>query len=258
MKVVILAGGYGTRLSEETSIKPKPMVEIGGEPILWHIMNIYSHYGFNDFIICLGYKGEVIKDYFINYYNRHSDIVVDLKKNSVEALNSSNTQWNVLLVDTGLNTMTGGRLKRIEKYIDGDTFLMTYGDGLSNVNIDELISFHRNHKKLVTLTAVQPEGRFGALHIDKTEKVINFEEKPMGDGLWVNGGFFVVNREAIKLVKSDDTMWEREPIRTLADSGELVAYKHGGFWKPMDTLSDKMALEKLWNSGNPPWKVWDR
>lgn len=258
MMVVILAGGYGTRLSEETSIRPKPMVEVGGEPILWHIMKIYSHYGFNDFIICLGYKGEFIKDYFINYYRRHNDLIVDLSKNSIETLESPQEKWKLHLIDTGLNTMTGGRLGRIQKYINEDTFLMTYGDGVSNININELVRFHNNHNKLVTMTAVQPEGRFGSLQIDRTGKVLNFEEKPPGDGGWVNGGFFVINKEALRFVQSDNTVWEQEPLKKLSSNGELMSYRHNGFWKPMDTLSDKMALERLWNSGGPPWKVWDQ
>ncbi len=258
MKVVILAGGFGTRLSEETIIKPKPMVEIGGEPILWHIMNIYSHYGFSEFIVCLGYKGEIIKDYFINYYNRHNNLHVDLVNNKINAIEPSGKNWKVELVETGLDVMTGGRLKRIEKYIDSDTFLMTYGDGVSDINIGELVNFHKNHGKLVTITAVQPEGRFGALHLDENGKVVSFEEKPQGDGRWINGGFFVINKKALALISGDDTIWEQRPLQELTLMSELMSYKHYGFWKPMDTLSDKMALEKLWNSGRPSWRIWDK
>ena len=257
MKVVILAGGFGTRLSEETVVRPKPMVEIGREPILWHIMNIYSYYGYNEFVVCLGYKGDVIKDYFVNYYNMHSDLRVDLSTGHIEAKLENRQKWIVDLIDTGLNTMTGGRLKRIEKYIDGNEFLMTYGDGVSDINISELVSFHRMHRKLVTMTAVQPEGRFGSLDIDNNSKVLDFDEKPPGDGRWVNGGFFVINKKALNFIGGDHTIWENEPLKELSHRGELVAYRHHGFWKPMDTLSDKIALEKLWSNGKAPWKVWD-
>ncbi len=256
MKVVILAGGFGTRLSEETSVKPKPMVEIGGEPILWHIMNIYSYHGFNEFIICLGYKGNVIKDYFVNYYNMHSDLKIDLSTGHIETRLENRQRWIVDLIYTGLDTMTGGRLKRIEKYIDGDEFLMTYGDGVSDINISELVAFHRRHGKLVTMTAVQPEGRFGALEIDSSGMVLDFDEKPPGDGRWVNGGFFAINKKALRFIDDDNTVWEKDPLRELSFRGELMSYRHKGFWKPMDTLSDKNALEKLWNQGKAPWRVW--
>lgn len=256
MKVVILAGGYGTRLSEETSLKPKPMVEIGEEPILWHIMKIYSHYGYNDFIICLGYKGDVIKNYFINYHKMHSNLSVDVSKGSVIATESKSENWKVQLIDTGIDVMTGGRLKRIEKYLDDDTFLMTYGDGVSDVNINDLVAFHKKHGKLVTMTAVKPEGRFGLIRIDKSGTVTDMVEKMPGDGEWVNGGFFVIDRKALKFIESDATIWEQGPLQELARKRELEAFQHNGFWKPMDTLNDKRILEKLWNSGMAPWKVW--
>jgi glucose-1-phosphate cytidylyltransferase len=233
------------------------MVEIGGEPILWHIMNIYSYHGFNEFIICLGYKGDVIKDYFVNYYNMHSDLRVDLSTGHIEAKLENRQKWIVDLIDTDLNTMTGGRLKRIEKYVDGNEFLMTYGDGVSDINISELVTFHRMHRKLVTMTAVQPEGRFGSLDIDNNGKVLDFDEKPPGDGRWVNGGFFVINKKALNFIGGDHTIWENEPLKELSHRGDLAAYRHHGFWKPMDTLSDKIALEKLWSNGKAPWKVWD-
>jgi len=257
MKVVILAGGLGTRISEETVVKPKPMVEIGSEPIVWHIMNIYSHFDYNEFVICLGYKGNVIKDYFINYSNMHSNLRVDLSTGNVHADAGNRQKWVVDLIDTGLSTMTGGRIKRVEKYIDSDEFLMTYGDGVSDVDISELVAFHRQHGKLVTMTAVQPEGRFGALNLDGKGNVIDFEEKPPGDGRWVNGGFFVINKKALNLIDGDYTIWENEPLKELSARGELIAYRHHGFWKPMDTLSDRNALEKLWYNGKAPWKVWD-
>ena len=256
MKVVILAGGYGTRLSEETSLKPKPMVEIGEEPILWHIMKIYSHYGYNDFIICLGYKGNIIKDYFINYHSMHSNLTLSLSNGTITASESHSENWRVQLIDTGSEVMTGGRLKRIEKYIDDDTFLMTYGDGVSNVNVSNLVAFHGEHNKLVTMTAVKPEGRFGLIHINKEGNVSEMVEKPPGDGEWVNGGFFVIDKTALKYIKNDSTIWERGPLQELSKAGELKAFQHQGFWKPMDTLNDKRELEALWNSGKAPWKVW--
>ena len=256
MKVVILAGGYGTRLSEETSLKPKPMVEIGEEPILWHIMKIYSHYGYNDFVICLGYKGNVIKDYFINYHRMHSNLTVDVNNDSITTSESRSEKWKVQVIDTGIEVMTGGRLKRIEKYLDDDTFLMTYGDGVSDVNVNDLVAFHRKHNRLVTMTAVKPEGRFGLIRIDKDGDVTDMVEKPPGDGEWVNGGFFVIDRRALKFIKDDSTIWERGPLQELSRTGELKAFQHQGFWKPMDTLNDKRTLDALWNSGKAPWKVW--
>jgi glucose-1-phosphate cytidylyltransferase len=256
VKVVILAGGYGTRLSEETSLKPKPMVEIGEEPILWHIMKIYGHFGYNDFIICLGYKGNIIKDYFINYHKMHSNLTVDVKNGSVTATEFCSENWKVQLIDTGTDVMTGGRLKRIEKYLDEDVFLMTYGDGVSNVNVSDLLAFHKEHGKLVTMTAVKPEGRFGLIRIDKSGSVTDMVEKPPGDGEWVNGGFFVINKKALKFIVNDYTIWERGPLQELSKAGQLKAFQHKGFWKPMDTLNDKRALESFWNSGKAPWKVW--
>lgn len=258
MKVVILAGGYGTRLSEETSLKPKPMVEIAEEPILWHIMKIYSHYGFNDFIICLGYKGNIIKDYFINYHLIHSNLTVDVNNGYITTAESRSEKWKVQLIDTGIDVMTGGRLKRIEKYLEGDIFLMTYGDGVSDININNLVAFHRKHKKLVTLTAVKPEGRFGLISIDKSGGVTDMLEKAPGDGEWVNGGFFVIDRKALKYIENDSTIWERGPLQEISKMGELMAFEHRGFWKPMDTLNDKRILESLWNSGKAPWKVWEK
>ncbi len=256
MKVVILAGGFGTRLSEETDIKPKPMVEIGGKPILWHIMKIYSTYGFNDFVICLGYKGYVIKEYFANYFLHMSDVTIDLKNNQLEIHNVKAEPWKVTLVDTGLNTMTGGRIKRVQKYIGNETFMLTYGDGVANINIKELLEFHKNHGKFATVTAVQPSGRFGALDLEDG-KVKAFKEKPKGDGAWINGGFFVLEPQIFEYIDGDETIWERDPLENLARDGQLMAYKHTGFWKPMDTLRDKRELESLWQSGNPPWKVWN-
>jgi glucose-1-phosphate cytidylyltransferase len=256
MKVVILAGGFGTRLSEETDLRPKPMVEIGGKPILWHIMKIYSTYGFNDFIICLGYKGYMIKEYFANYFIHNSDITISLKENTIQVHNNYCEPWRVTLVDTGLNTQTGGRIKRVQKYIGNETFMATYGDGVGDINLRDLLDFHRKHGKYATVTAVQPSGRFGALDINDENLVISFEEKPKGDKVWINGGFFVLEPEIFDYIDGDDTIWERESLVKLARDGQLVAFKHYGFWKPMDTLRDKRELEELWNSGNPPWKVW--
>ncbi|WP_457625254.1 glucose-1-phosphate cytidylyltransferase [Persephonella sp.] len=256
MKVVILAGGFGTRLSEETDIKPKPMVEIGGKPILWHIMKIYSTYGFNDFIICLGYKGYVIKEYFSNYFLHMSDVTIDLKSNQMEIHNVKTEPWRVTLIDTGLSTMTGGRIKRIQPYVGNETFMLTYGDGVGNINIRELLEFHKKHGKYATLTAVQPSGRFGALDLNGNE-IKAFKEKPKGDGAWINGGFFVLEPQIFNYIEGDETIWERDPLENLAKDGQLMAYKHTGFWKPMDTLRDKRELEALWQSGNPPWKVWN-
>jgi len=257
MKVVILAGGLGTRLSEETDIRPKPMVEIGGKPILWHIMKIYSHYGFNDFIICLGYKGYYIKEYFYHYFLHNSDVTFDFTKGNLDRrIHNTNTEpWCVTLVDTGAETMTGGRIKRIKEYIGDETFMMTYGDGVSDVNIRSLLDFHNKNGRKATLTAVLPSGKFGALEMEN-EIVKSFQEKPKGDGNWVNGGFFVLEPSVIDLIKDDSTIWEREPSEKLAKSGELNAYKHHGFWRPMDTLKDKNDLNFMWESGNAAWKVW--
>lgn len=255
MKAVILAGGLGTRISEESIVKPKPMVEIGGRPILWHIMKIYSHYCINDFVICLGYKGYMIKEYFANYFLHQSDITFNMQNNEMKVHNNYCEPWTVTLVDTGDETMTGGRLKRVREYVGNETFCFTYGDGVSNVNISELISFHRKDKTLATLTAVQPPGRFGALELSKN-LITSFREKPKGDGSWVNGGFFVLEKEVFDFIEGDSTIWEKEPLEKLAEKGELSAYKHSGFWQPMDTLRDKMKLEELWESGKAPWKVW--
>lgn len=255
MKVVLLAGGLGTRLSEETDTKPKPMVEIGGKPILWHIMKIYSHYGFNEFIVCLGYKGYVIKEYFANYFRHQSDITIDLKNNTTEIHNSSAEPWKISLIDTGINTMTGGRIKRIKDYIDEDNFLLTYGDGVSDIDIDALVEFHHKNNKLLTVTAVQPSGRFGALELEGNQ-VKQFIEKPRGDGAWINAGFFVCNKKIIDFIDDDYTIFERDPMEKLAIKNELVAYKHSGFWKPMDSLRDKYELESLWTNKSAPWKIW--
>lgn len=257
MKVVILAGGFGTRLSEETGIKPKPMVEIGDRPILWHIMKIYSAHGINDFIICLGYKGYIIKEYFATYSLHMSDVTFDLRNNNMKVHQNGTEPWKVTLVDTGEKTMTGGRLKRIRDYIGDETFCLTYGDGVSNVNIEKLIGFHREQKSLATLTAVQPPGRFGTFNLDRDQyKISTFKEKPQGDGAWINGGFFVAEPSVMDYIENDSIVWEREPMEMLASDGMLAAYRHHGFWQPMDTLRDQMYLEGLWASGNPPWKVW--
>ena len=257
MKAVILAGGFGTRLAEETSIRPKPMVEIGDKPILWHIMKIYSAYGINDFIICLGYKGYYIKEYFATYSLHTADITFDLRNNNIEYHRNGTEPWKITLVDTGANTMTGGRIKRVRDYIGNETFCLTYGDGVADVNIKELIDFHRNQKALVTLTAVQPPGRFGAFKLSRNgNKITTFHEKPQGDGAMVNGGFFVLEPEVIDCIKDDSVVWEKEPMENLAKDGFLSAYRHHGFWVPMDTLRDKIYLEEMWKSGNAPWKVW--
>jgi glucose-1-phosphate cytidylyltransferase len=255
MKAVILAGGLGTRLAEETSARPKPMVEIGGRPILWHIMKIYSAHGVNDFIVCLGYKGYLIKEYFANYSLHMSDVTIDMVNNRKEIHQNSAEPWRITLVDTGDASMTGGRLKRVAPYIGDEDFCMTYGDGVGNVNITELIAFHRAHKRLATLTGTQPPGRFGVLSLEG-DRVIGFEEKPQGDGSWINGGFFVLSPRVIDYVTNDSTIWERGPMERLARDGQLSAYLHKGFWLPMDTLRDKQHLEELWQSGQAPWKVW--
>lgn len=255
MKVVILAGGRGTRISEETEIIPKPMIEIGGKPILWHIMKAYSGYGFNQFIICLGYKGYVIKEYFSHYFLHKSDITIDLKDNKTTIHNTASEPWEITLVDTGLETMTGGRLKRVEKYIKNETFMMTYGDGVGDVNIKNLVKFHKKNRASATVTAVQPLGRFGSLDISTNNRVRSFLEKPKGDNSWVNAGYFILEPEVFKYIKGDDISWEKEPLEALASDGKLASYKHEGFWKCMDTLRDKNELEYLWRSGNAPWKV---
>ena len=255
MKAVILAGGLGTRLSEETGSRPKPMVEIGGRPILWHIMKIYSHYGVQDFIICLGYKGYMIKEYFSNYFLHMSDVTIDIANNSMKVHQNNAEPWSVTLVDTGESTMTGGRLKRVRAYLNNETFCMTYGDGVGNVNIEALLAFHRTHGKMATLTATQPPGRFGALDLDGS-RIASFQEKPHGDGSWINGGFFVLETGVIDYITDDSTLWEKEPMERLAQNHQLHAFLHKGFWQPMDTLRDKVHLEELWNSGKAPWKIW--
>jgi len=258
MKAVILAGGYGTRLSEETQIKPKPMVDIGHKPILWHIMKIYSHYSVNDFIICCGYKGEVIKEYFANYALHRSDVTFDLKNNNVKVHRNHVEPWNVTLIDTGLQTMTGGRIKRVKELIGDDTFHMTYGDGVSDINIDELVNFHHSQNRLATVTAVQPPGRFGTFTLKEGQTEIhNFREKPKDDSAWVNGGFFVLEPEVIDYIDGDATVFEREPLVNLAKNNQLSAFRHDGMWQPMDTLRDKMYLEGMWENGGAPWKIWD-
>ena len=257
MKAVILAGGLGTRLSEETVVKPKPMVEIGGKPILWHIMKMYSAHGINDFVICCGYKGYVIKEYFANYFLHMSDVSFNMRENRMEVHHKRAEPWNVTLIDTGDASMTGGRLKRVAEFVkDDEAFLFTYGDGVSDVNIRQSIDFHLSHGKLATLTATFPPGRFGALDI-QNKQIRSFQEKPKGDGAMINGGFFVLSPKVIDLIANDATTWEQEPLMTLAEQGELMAFEHGGFWQPMDTLRDKHYLEGLWESGKAPWKVWE-
>ena len=254
MKAVILAGGLGTRISEESQSKPKPMIEIGGKPILWHIMKMYSSNGVQEFIICCGYKGYVIKEYFANYFLHMSDVTIDMSKNSIEVHHKKAEPWKVTLVDTGEATQTGGRLKRIADYVEDD-FCMTYGDGVSSVDVTQSIAFHRQHGRLATMTAVQPPGRFGALDIEG-HQINSFLEKPQGDGGWINGGFFVLHPQVLETISSDATLWEKEPLEGLAKSGQLQAYFHSGFWQPMDTLRDKNHLEELWSSGKAPWKTW--
>jgi len=257
MKAVILAGGLGTRLSEETTIKPKPMVEVGGQPILWHIMKSYSAHGINDFIICCGYKGYVIKEFFANYFLRMSDVTFDMRFNQMNIHAGKAEPWRVTLVDTGENTMTGGRLKRVQEHVGNETFCFTYGDGVSNVNITELVAFHKAEGSAATLTAVQPPGRFGAISLTKEQtKIEQFHEKPGGDGAWINGGYFVLEPEVIDYITDDSVMWEHEPLQKIAQAGKLSAFRHSGFWQPMDTLKDKMYLDELWKAGKAPWKVW--
>jgi glucose-1-phosphate cytidylyltransferase len=260
MKTLILAGGYGTRLSEETGVRPKPMVEIGNKPILWHIMKIYSHFGFNDFIILCGYKGHLIKEYFAQYFLHHADLTFDLSENSVKIHHNPSEPWKVTLLDTGIDTMTGGRVLRAKPYIpDGEPFMLTYGDGLSNIDIDALLSFHKAHQKSVTITSSQPEGRFGALDIGAGGQVSKFVEKPKGDGAWINAGFFVCEHKVFDYItEGDDTIFEHTPLEKLAVEGELFTYKHEGFWRPMDTLRDKRALHDMWMRGEAKWKVWEK
>jgi len=256
MKAVILAGGLGTRISEETHLKPKPMVEIGGKPILWHIMKTYSAHGIHDFIICCGYKGYLIKEYFANYFLHMSDVTFDMERNKMDVHNRYAEPWRVTLVDTGEDTMTGGRLKRVADFVkDEDAFCFTYGDGVSSVDIGRLISFHRSEGLQATVTAVQPPGRFGSLEVDGN-RIAGFNEKPQGDGGWINGGFFVLSPRVLDLIEGDSTVWERAPLERLARDGQLAAYRHDGFWQPMDTLRDKIALDGLWQSGRAPWKIW--
>lgn len=258
MKVVILAGGLGSRLSEETTVRPKPMVEVGGKPILWHIMKIYSTFGMNDFIICLGYKGQMIKEYFADYLLYSSDVTFDLTRNSIEYHRSGCEPWRVTLVDTGIETMTGGRLRRVLPYVkDEEMFCLTYGDGVADIDLTALVAFHRNHGGLVTLTAVQPTGRFGALGISDDGTLLSFAEKPKGDGSWVNGGFFVLSPEIGRYIKDHTTVWEREPLEAIMRLGSFAAYKHRGFFQPLDTMNDKAILEDLWKRGVAPWKIWE-
>ncbi len=257
MYVVILAGGYGSRISEETNIKPKPMIEIGEYPILWHIMKIYSYYGFNDFIICLGYKGYLIKEYFYNYFLHHCDVTFDIKTQRIEIHQNKSESWRVTLVDTGQQTMTGGRIKKIKNYIGNEAFMLTYGDGLADININQLLEFHYSLGKIATVTAVQPLGRFGALQFEDDATIKSFQEKPDGDGAWINGGFFVLEPEVFDYIAGDSTVFEQEPLQKLSLEGELNAFKHKGFWQPMDTLREKNLLEELWNTGKAPWKIWE-
>jgi glucose-1-phosphate cytidylyltransferase len=258
MKVVILAGGYGTRISEESHLKPKPMIEIGEYPILWHIMKIYSSFGFNDFIICLGYKGYKIKDFFLNYYLYQSDVTVDFTRGNQSIIHNQKAEpWKITLAETGLESMTGGRVKQIQKYIGNEPFLLTYGDGLGDINIKELVDFHQSHGKMATLTTVQPTGRFGSLDISKEQEVLAFKEKVKGDGGWINGGFFVLQPEIFQFLEDEKTVLEKEPLEKLASLGQLMAFRHTGFWQPMDTLRDKNYLEELWKSEKAPWKIWE-
>lgn len=256
MKAVILAGGLGTRLSEETTVKPKPMVEVGGKPILWHILKSYSAHGINDFVICCGYRGYVIKEFFANYFLHTSDVTFDLQKNSMEVHERHAEPWKVTLIDTGADTLTGGRLRRVRQHVEHDeAFCFTYGDGVSDIDIGASIAFHKQHGKLATMTAVQPPGRFGAIDIDG-QRIVSFKEKPQGDGAWINGGYFVLSPKVIDYIAGDGTTWEKEPMEQLAGAGQLDAFHHHGFWQPMDTLRDKVLLEDLWESGKAPWKRW--
>lgn len=257
MKAVILAGGLGTRLSEETSLRPKPMVEVGGRPILWHIMKIYSSHGINDFVICCGYKGFVIKEYFMNYLLHRSDVTIDVKNNSMDIHQNTAEPWKVTLVDTGDSSGTGGRLRRVKEYLDDETFCFTYGDGVSDVNVTEMLEFHKAQNTLATLTAVQPPGRYGAFRLSQEDdRILNFREKPKGDGAWINGGFFALEPKAIDYIEDDSVFWEEDPLSRIAEDGELAAYKHRGYWQSMDTLRDKNVLEGLWAKNEAPWKTW--
>ena len=256
MKAVILAGGYGTRISEETHLKPKPMIEIGGMPILWHIMKHYSNYGINDFVICCGYKGYIIKEYFANYFLHRSDVTFDIKNNKMEVHKKFAEPWKVTLVDTGLNTMTGGRLQKIKPHIDDETFCFTYGDGISNVDISKSIKLHKDAETIATVTAVQPPGKFGRMNL-KNNSVSHFEEKPIGDGGWINGGYFILEPSVFDYLKNESTIWEREPLEELAKNNQLSAFRHNGFWHPIDTLWDKNYLENLWKNNDAPWKIWE-
>jgi glucose-1-phosphate cytidylyltransferase len=259
MKALILAGGFGTRLSEETDIKPKPMVEIGGKPILWHIMKTYSHYGVDEFVILLGYKGYYIKEYFANYFLHQSDVTINLSNGDMELLNNSSEPWKVTLLDTGLNAMTGARIKKAKLHIGNEPFMLTYGDGLADINIKETLSFHQQHGKLLTMTSAQPEGRFGALNINANDQVLTFEEKPKGDGSWINAGYFVCQPEVLDYIgNGDDVVFEQNPLRKLAQDGEIFTYKHKNFWMPMDTLRDKTKLNEMYDSGSAPWVIWDK
>lgn len=258
MKVVILAGGFGTRISEESYLKPKPMIEIGERPIIWHIMKLYSYYGCNDFVICLGYKGYCIKDYFMQYFLHESDVTFDFKYDNARIVHNHTAEpWRVTLVDTGVETMTGGRVKRIKPYVENDTFMLTYGDGVSNVNIADLVNYHKYHGKNATVTATKPQGRFGVLNLTEHDQVLGFQEKPQGDGSWINAGFFVMQPTIFDYIEDDSCILEKEPLEHLARDGQLMAYRHTGFWHPMDTLRDKNHLEALWQSGKPPWKIWE-
>ncbi len=256
MKAMILAGGFGTRISEESDIRPKPMVEVGNMPILWHIMKIYSAHGINDFVICCGYKGRYIREWFNTYHLQNADVTFDLENGSTTYHKDQTEPWRVTLVDTGESTMTGGRVRRALPYVGNETFCLTYGDGVADVNISALLEFHAQHGRQVTMTAVQPPGRFGAFTLREESRIRSFREKPKGDGSWINGGFFVVEPQAVEQITSDATVWEQEPLEILAEQGELMAFKHAGFWLPMDTLRDKHVLEDLWTSGHPPWKIW--
>jgi len=259
MKVLLLAGGFGTRLSEETDIRPKPMVEIGGKPILWHIMKTYSQYGFNEFVVLLGYKGYYIKEYFANYFMHQSDITVDMSNGKMEIHNNSSEPWKVTLLDTGLNSMTGGRIKRAQDFVGDEPFMLTYGDGVADINIEELVKFHKKHGKAMTMTSAQPDARFGALDIDENDQVIEFKEKPKGDGSWINAGYFVCEPKVFDyILNGDSTTFEQEPLKNLAKDGEIFTYKHNGFWMPMDTLRDKMKLNEMCEKGNAPWMIWDK
>ena len=258
MKVLLLAGGFGTRLSEETDARPKPMVEIGGKPILWHIMKIYSHYGFNDFVVLLGYKGYCIKEFFANYFLHRSDITIDIASGKMEILNNTSEPWRVTLLDTGLNSMTGARIKKARRIVGDNAFMLTYGDGVANIKIDDLLKFHSSHKKIVTMTSAQPDGRFGALEISDQDQVLQFKEKPKGDGSWINAGFFVCEPEVFDYIDDDEsTVFEQEPLMRLAQDGEIFTYKHHGFWMPMDTLRDKNKLNEMWQENKAEWKIWE-